>query len=270
MNIRGWSGARTRELRDGPEPSGRLVEDADVARVAPSLEADVAVDLREQGVVPAPTDVEAGLESRPPLAYQDAATADELATEALDAEHLRIRVATVAGTADALLVRHMDSDLDVGDADRGRRLAMPAITTVILAPSEFHHGDLARPALTNDFAGDARRFEHVSARHDLATVARYQEHRAELDRPARVSGELLDRNDLPRRHAVLLASRCDHGFHRRQVLPFGLVPPRAVTSVGREKFVSHHIGAGGVNFTLGVRKVFGELLAHEEARAVHA
>src|SRR5207237_6096891 len=38
--------------RDGPGPSGRLVEDADVARVAASLEADVAVDLRDQGVVP--------------------------------------------------------------------------------------------------------------------------------------------------------------------------------------------------------------------------
>src|SRR5438046_10679901 len=83
--------------RDGPGPSGRLVEDADVARVAASLEADVAVDLREQGLVPAPTDVEAGLEPRPTLAHQGPPTTDKLAAEALDAGHQRVRGTTRAG-----------------------------------------------------------------------------------------------------------------------------------------------------------------------------
>src|SRR5262245_55116331 len=106
MNIRDWSGAKTRGLGTALRPSGRLGEDADEARVAPALEPDVAVDLREQGVVVAATHVEAGLEASPALAHEDAAAGDELAAEALDAEHLRVRVTTVPGAADALLVRH--------------------------------------------------------------------------------------------------------------------------------------------------------------------
>ena len=57
-------------------------------------------------VVRSETDVQTGMEARPPLADEDAAAGDELAAEALDAQHLRIRVATVAGAADAFLVSH--------------------------------------------------------------------------------------------------------------------------------------------------------------------
>src|SRR2546430_414272 len=121
MNIRSSrdaSAGRTRGLGETRRPSGRRGEDADVARVALSLEADDAVDLREQGVVVAAAHVEAGLEARAALPHQDAAAGDELAAESLDAEHLRVRVPAVAGAADAFLVSHVASDLDVGDAHR--------------------------------------------------------------------------------------------------------------------------------------------------------
>src|SRR5207244_11482099 len=84
-----------------------LVEDADVARVAAALEANDTVDLGEERVVGAAADVEAGLEPRAALADEDAAAADELSSEPLDAEHLRIGVAAVAGAADTFLVRHL-------------------------------------------------------------------------------------------------------------------------------------------------------------------
>jgi len=74
--------------------------------VAAALEADVPVDLREQGVVRAEAHVDARLEAGPALANEDRAARHELAGEALHAEHLGVRVPPVPGAADALLVRH--------------------------------------------------------------------------------------------------------------------------------------------------------------------
>src|SRR5260370_9672286 len=89
-----------------PARLGRGGEDAHVAVVASSLEPHVAVDLREEGVVRAEPDVEAGPEARAALPDEDAAARDELAAEALHPQHLRIAVTGVAGAADALLVSH--------------------------------------------------------------------------------------------------------------------------------------------------------------------
>src|SRR4029453_14930600 len=93
----GWAG------RSG---SGRLSQDADVARVAATLELHHAVDLGEQRVVGATADVVAGLEAGAALADQDGPAGHELPAKALDAEHLRIRIPAVARAADAFLVRH--------------------------------------------------------------------------------------------------------------------------------------------------------------------
>ena len=59
------------------------------------FELDRAVDLREQGVVLAAADVEAGIESAAALAHQDRPAGHDVAVEALDAEALRIAVAAV-------------------------------------------------------------------------------------------------------------------------------------------------------------------------------
>src|SRR5207249_5797102 len=89
-----------------PRRSGRGGDDAHVAVVAPTSEPHVAVDLREQRVVRAESDVQARPKSRAALPDENAAARHELAAEPLDAEHLRIAVATGAGAADALLVSH--------------------------------------------------------------------------------------------------------------------------------------------------------------------
>src|ERR1044071_4799606 len=74
--------------------------------MTPPFELDDAGDLREQGVVRAPPDVEPGLERRAPLADQDRPSGDELTGKPLHAQHLGIRVAPVARASDALLVCH--------------------------------------------------------------------------------------------------------------------------------------------------------------------
>ena len=61
------------------------------------LELDLAVDEREQGVVAAQANARARVEARAALANDDVAGFDRLAAVNLDAEVLRIRVATVAG-----------------------------------------------------------------------------------------------------------------------------------------------------------------------------
>src|SRR5207247_5467004 len=122
-------------------------------------------DLREEGVVRAEPDVEAGTEARAALPDEDAAARDELAAEALDAQHLRIAVTAVAGAADALLVSHA-SDLDLRDAHRGGRLPVAAVAPIALAPLELHHADLAAATLPNHLAGHPCLREAVAAGDD--------------------------------------------------------------------------------------------------------
>src|SRR3954464_11369390 len=59
-----------------------------------------------QRVVAAPADAPARLEAAAALAHDDLAAGDGLAGEHLDAEALGVRVAAVAGGAEALLVCH--------------------------------------------------------------------------------------------------------------------------------------------------------------------
>src|SRR5690606_28417880 len=65
-----------------------------------------AVHQGEQGVVLAEPDVHARMEPRATLAHDDRSCGHHLAAERLDAQHLRIRIATVAGRAAALLLCH--------------------------------------------------------------------------------------------------------------------------------------------------------------------
>src|SRR5450432_2361122 len=67
-----------------------------VARALHGVSHD-AVDEREQGVIAAETDVRAGVKLGTALAHDDRAGRNDLAAEHLDAEHLGLRVAAVAG-----------------------------------------------------------------------------------------------------------------------------------------------------------------------------
>src|SRR5699024_2541945 len=81
-------------------------DDVDHLAAAPVAELDGAGGEGEQGVVLAAADVLAGVELGAALADDDLPGADDLATEALDAEALRVGVAAVPGGAGALLRCH--------------------------------------------------------------------------------------------------------------------------------------------------------------------
>src|SRR5437870_7810238 len=81
--------------------------DADVASaLALVLEVDDPVDLGEERVIAADADVLAGIELRAALSDDDRSTGHELAGEALDAEHFRLRVAAVARRTLSLFMSH--------------------------------------------------------------------------------------------------------------------------------------------------------------------
>src|SRR5690606_10365180 len=88
------------------KPSARDHVHPDVVSGALLAELHAAVDLRIQRMVTAAADVVARMEYRAALADEDVARAHLLAAEALDAEALGLRVASVAGAARGLFVCH--------------------------------------------------------------------------------------------------------------------------------------------------------------------
>src|SRR5947209_13666541 len=101
---------------------------------------------------------------------------------------------------------------------------MATMATVVLPALELHDPDFPPTPLTDDLAGDSGAREGLRVRDHLA-VARHEQHRPELDGGARLAGQFLDRDDLPRRHAVLLAAGRDDCLHNPDLSQ----PPR-VTS----------------------------------------
>src|SRR2546422_402675 len=89
---------------------------------------------------------------------------------------------------------------------------MATMATVVLPALELHDPDFPPTPLTDDLAGDPGAREGLRVRDHLA-VARHEQHRPELDGGARLAGQFLDRDDLPRRHAVLLAAGRDDCLH---------------------------------------------------------
>src|SRR6266545_1870935 len=81
---------------------------ADGLFVVRSLEAelDLAIDLREQSMVLADSDVVPGVNTGTALANNDAARGHGLPAETLDAEALRLRIPAVAGAAAGFLMCH--------------------------------------------------------------------------------------------------------------------------------------------------------------------
>src|SRR5262249_33442708 len=86
----GWSGSHRQHVDAPPPPVGR----------------HRALNGREQGPVAADADVLARLPPGAVLPAEDAARPGRLASEKLDSQHLRIRVAAVAARALSLLVSH--------------------------------------------------------------------------------------------------------------------------------------------------------------------
>src|SRR6188508_1249809 len=99
-SVRPW-----REWSEGSS-SVRSGNDVDDPAPAAGAELDGALGEREQGVVTAAPDVDAGVEVGPALADDDLAGVDDLAAEALDAEALCVAVAAVLAGAETLLVCH--------------------------------------------------------------------------------------------------------------------------------------------------------------------
>jgi hypothetical protein len=81
--------------------------DADEAAMLTLVaELDDAVDLREERVVAADADVHARVEAGTALANENRSTGNELTGETLDAEHFRLRIATVARRALSFFMSH--------------------------------------------------------------------------------------------------------------------------------------------------------------------
>src|SRR5438132_13988721 len=66
------------------------------------------------------------------------------------------------------------SDLDLGDADRGRRLAVAAMAAVVLPTLELHDQDLPSASLADDLAGDPGALERLGVRDDVAVAGHEQ------------------------------------------------------------------------------------------------
>src|SRR5213593_650013 len=245
--------------------SHRVGGDAHVARIPAPLEPHIAVHLREERVIGAEPHVRPGPEPRAALTDEDGAARHELAGEALHTEHLCVRIPSVPRATDALLVSHFALDLDRRDTDRRRRLAVTAVPAIVLPSLELHDRHLPTAPLGHDLARDLRPAQRCLAGNDLAVTGDEQDG-SELDSCSLFSRQLLDRDELSRRYAVLLASGRDHGFH-------GLGP---FSTANVDEDPSEHRPTLRVN--LGARQcrgvshrlhVVGELLANEEARAMY-
>src|SRR2546421_11437473 len=94
-------------VRVASSPASLRRDDVDDAATATRTELDRTSGEREQRVVAATADVDAGVEVSATLANDDLAGADDLAAEALDAETLGVGVATVTGGRCTLLVCHL-------------------------------------------------------------------------------------------------------------------------------------------------------------------
>jgi hypothetical protein len=88
------------------------------------LELDRPVDLREERIVFAETDVEPRAEPPPALPHEDRSTGDDVAVVAFDAEALRVAVAPVPGTALTFFMSHDRASLELLIVD-GRLLITP-------------------------------------------------------------------------------------------------------------------------------------------------
>src|SRR4051794_1202210 len=163
--------------------------DRDDAAAAAGRELHRARGAGEQRVVAAHADALAGLEAAAALADDDLAAGHGLAGEDLHAEALGVRVAAVAGGAEALLVCHLLRRLlgrvglllrsgatavalvagpdDVGHLDAGQVLAMARALAVAALGLELEDPQLLAPDVLDDLRVDADLREVVGAEDDV-------------------------------------------------------------------------------------------------------
>src|SRR5690606_41249100 len=186
--------SRTPRTIAGPR-SGRDRIDRDVLPgAAPPLEADHAVNQREQRVVLPAAHVLARMELGSPLPDQDVAGQDELPAETLHAEPLRVRVAAVPAGADSFLVRHSrppSPEPDLVDPDLGVLLPVALLPAVVLPTLPLEDDDLLALAVRDDLGFDGGTLEGRAPHADLAVGLRQQD-LVERDRLTDLGGERRD------------------------------------------------------------------------------
>src|SRR5580704_8011185 len=190
-------------------------EDADELAVrALVFEAHDAGDGGEEAVVFRAADVLAGLVARAALTNQNAAAGYELAAEALDAEPLSVRIASVCGRAAAFFMCHGKPlrNLDVADFDRGVILPVAALDVVLTARLILQSEHLRTAILGDDLADDLG-LGNVRARSEFLVVVAHGEHFVKSDLAADFALEPLDADGLAGLDAILLSPSANYGVH---------------------------------------------------------
>src|SRR5437867_11201364 len=97
------------------------------------------------------------------------------------------------------------------DADGRVILAVPARAAVLLLPLLLEHKDFLRAVRFQNRCGDFRAPERRADTHVAAVLD--HDHVAQLDFRARLTGDILQPDSLPRRHPILFAARPNYGVH---------------------------------------------------------
>src|SRR3984957_1105093 len=195
----------------------------DVDRLAAALLAELhgPRGLREQRVVAATADVDAGVEVGATLANQDLAGLDDLTAEPLDAEPLGVGVATVAGAGCALLVCHfwcLRWLLDPGDLEHGQLLTMTLPLVIAGLVLELVDANLGALGVLQHLDGDRHLRELGSVGGDVRAVDD-QRHRQRHLR-AGFGLELLHLEHVAGGDLVLLAAGFEDCVGRHRVFSF--------------------------------------------------
>src|SRR5262245_51048873 len=100
---------------------------------------------------------------------------------------------------------------DLSDTEQSQILAMPLLAAVVLAPLLLEHNDLVAARLLHHFGCDQRAGNERAA--GLGAIAAKQQHLSELDDVAGLARDALDRDNVVRRHAILLAAHANDREH---------------------------------------------------------
>src|SRR5690606_9163302 len=206
---------RTPRTIAGPRSGRDRIDRAVLPGAAPPLEADHAVDQREQRVVLPAAPVLDRMELGSPLPDQDVAGQDELPAETLHAEPLRVRVAAVPAGADSFLVRHSrppSPEPDLVDPDLGVLLPVALLPAVVLPTLPLEDDDLLALAVRDDLGFDGGTLEG-RAPHAALAVGLRQQDLVERDRLTDLGGERRDPDRLSGLGPELLTAGADDRVH---------------------------------------------------------
>jgi hypothetical protein len=193
----------------------RLSNNADeVSRLAELLVLDDTVNLCKERIITADTDVHAGTEPGSPLTHEDASGCHALAPVPLDAEVLRVAIATVARTSNAFLVCHTIPLLldDLRYLYPGLPLAMAAPDAIAFAPFLFEDNDRIALMVIQDGPLYPRAGE-VGGSDTHRCAVSHKEHMIEADAGPGLFMQAGDNDRVVGVDRVLTACDLDHGKH---------------------------------------------------------